>query len=100
MEFRRVRNHIERIFGALDQHRFMWYSLFSHEVIAHAMQLIFNAECVRWQLEPPRATRVMLCTVILILRKLLRGSIARTAIVLFSRPTRILLVLRTQREPR
>ena len=39
MEFRRVWNRIERIFGALDQHRFMWYSLFSHEVIAHAMQL-------------------------------------------------------------
>ena len=56
MEFRRVRNRIERIFGALDQHRFMWYSLFSHEVIAHAMQLIFNAECVRWQLEPPAPT--------------------------------------------
>ena len=55
MEFRRVRNRVERVFGGLDKHRVLWYSLFSKEVIAQIMLLIFNAECVRWQLEPPDA---------------------------------------------
>ena len=53
MEFRRVRNRIERVFGGLDNHRFLWYSLFGQEVIAQAVRLIFNAECIRWELEPP-----------------------------------------------
>ena len=52
MEFRRVRNRIERVFGALDQHRVMWYSLFGQELIGMIVRLIFNAKCVRWDVEP------------------------------------------------
>jgi len=54
IEFRRVRNRVEHFFAQLDEFRCMWYNLHGIQWNTYAFSMIFNSECLVWELNDKR----------------------------------------------
>ena len=63
MEFRRIRNRIERFFAHIDHHKILHYNQHRIDFVKSGFGLLWNAECFRWKFckrELYRDTVVML----------------------------------------
>ena len=51
VEFRRIRNSVERFFAFLDQHKIFHYNQHRVEFVRLVFGLTCNAECIRWKID-------------------------------------------------
>ena len=49
MEFRRIRNRVERFFAHMDQHKLLHYNQHRKDFARSAFGLLWNAECTHWK---------------------------------------------------
>ena len=49
MEFRRIRNRVERFFTHMDQHKLLHYNQHRKDFARSAFGLLWNAECTHWK---------------------------------------------------